>query len=44
MNVNYGIKPDIKAWFEDVSKRINLVEAIFFADFSQRSLSTKSKE
>lgn len=43
MNVNYGIKPDIKAWFEDVSKRINLVEAIFFADFSQRSLADEIK-
>lgn len=36
---NYGIRPNIKGWFEDLSKRVNLTEAFFFADFSHTSLS-----
>lgn len=38
MNVNYGMKPNIKAWFETISKKYNLTEAVFFADFSHKSL------
>lgn len=43
MTVNYGMKPDIKGWYESLSKRVNLVEAIFFADFSQKSLADEIK-
>ena len=35
---NFGLKPDIKAWFEDLSTRVYLTEAVFFADFSHKSL------
>ena len=38
MNVNYGMKPNIKSWFETISKRYNLTETVFFADFSHKSL------
>lgn len=38
MNVNYGMKPNIKTWFENISSRYNLTEAVFFADFSHKSL------
>ena len=40
---NYGIKPDIKGWFEDLAKRVNITEAIFFADFSHKSLADEIK-
>lgn len=40
---NYGIKPDIKGWFEDLAKRVNITEAIFFADFSHKSLAYEIK-
>ena len=43
LHKNYGIKPDIKAWFDDLAKRVNLTEAIFFADFSHKSLADEIK-
>ncbi len=43
LHKNYGIKPDIKGWFEDLSKRVNITEAIFFADFSHKSLADEIK-
>ncbi len=38
LNNNYGIRPNIKAWFEDLQKRVNVKEIVFFADFSHRNL------
>lgn len=38
LNNNYGIKPNIKAWFEDLSERVNIKEIYFFADFSHKNL------
>lgn len=35
---NYGTRPNIGLWFEDIKKRAILTEAIFFADFSHQSL------
>ncbi len=35
---NYGLQPNIKAWFEDLNSKFNLVEVNFFADFSHKSL------
>ncbi|MBQ4317066.1 MAG: NYN domain-containing protein [Clostridia bacterium] len=35
---NYGLKPNIKAWFEELNEKYNLVEVNFFADFSHKSL------
>ena len=35
---NFGLKPDIKGWFEDLSTRVYPTEAVFFADFSHKSL------
>lgn len=43
MSVNYGMKPNIKAWFEDLSRKVNLTEAVFFADFSHKSLADEIK-
>ena len=41
MNVNYGMKPDIKGWYESLAKRVNLTEVVFFADFSHKSLASE---
>ncbi len=38
LNNNYGIRPNIKAWFEDLQKRVNIKEVLFFADFSHKNL------
>lgn len=35
---NYGLKPNIKAWFDHLNEKYNLVEVNFFADFSHKSL------
>ncbi len=35
---NYGLQPNIKAWFEELNSKFNLVEVNFFADFSHKSL------
>ena len=35
---NYGLQPNIKAWFEELNSKYNLVEVNFFADFSHKSL------
>lgn len=35
---NYGLQPNIKAWFEELNTKYNLVEVNFFADFSHKSL------
>ncbi len=35
---NYGLQPNIKAWFEELNTKFNLVEVNFFADFSHKSL------
>lgn len=35
---NFGIKPNIGLWFDDIKKYASLTEAIFFADFSHQSL------
>ena len=39
LNNNYGIRPNIKSWFEDLQKRVNVKEVMFFADFSHKSFS-----
>lgn len=41
MNVNYGMRPDIKGWYESLAKRVNLTEVVFFADFSHKSLASE---
>lgn len=38
LNNNYGIRPNIKAWFEDLQNRVNVKEVMFFADFSHKNL------
>lgn len=38
LNNNYGIRPNIKAWFEHLQKRVNVKEVLFFADFSHKNL------
>ncbi|MBQ3196017.1 MAG: NYN domain-containing protein [Clostridia bacterium] len=38
LNNNYGIRPNIKAWFEDLQTRVNVKEVMFFADFSHKNL------
>lgn len=38
LNNNYGIRPNIKAWFEDLQSRVNVKEVMFFADFSHKNL------
>lgn len=38
LKTNYGLKPNIKAWFEDLNSKFNLTEVNFFADFSHKSL------
>lgn len=38
LNNNYGIRPNIKAWFEELQKRVNVKEVLFFADFSHKNL------
>lgn len=38
MTVNFGMKPNIKGWFEEITSKFNLIEAVFFADFSHKSL------
>ncbi len=38
LKTNYGFKPNIKAWFEDLNSKYNLTEVMFFADFSHKSL------
>ncbi len=38
LKTNYGMKPDIKGWFEDLNRKFNLLEVNFFADFSHKSL------
>ncbi len=40
---NFGMKPNIKGWFEDLKSRVTLTEAIFFADFSHKSLADEIK-
>ncbi len=35
---NFGLRPDIKAWYDELSESVTLVDAFFFADFSHRSL------
>ena len=35
---NYGARPNIGLWFDDIKKRATLTEAVFFADFSHQSL------
>lgn len=38
LKTNYGLKPNIRAWFEDLNSKFNLTEVSFFADFSHKSL------
>lgn len=38
LNNNYGIRPNIKGWFEELQSRVNVKELIFFADFSHKNL------
>ncbi len=38
LKTNYGLKPNIKSWFEDLNSKFNLTEVNFFADFSHKSL------
>lgn len=38
LNNNYGIRPNIKSWFEDLQQRVNVKEVVFFADFSHKNL------
>lgn len=38
LNNNYGIRPNIKSWFEDLQTRVNVKEVVFFADFSHKNL------
>lgn len=38
LKTNYGLQPNIKAWFEDLNLKFNLTEVNFFADFSHKSL------
>ena len=38
LNNNYGIRPNIKSWFEDLQNRVNVKEVVFFADFSHKNL------
>ncbi len=38
LNNNYGIRPNIKSWFENLQKRVNIKEVVFFADFSHKNL------
>lgn len=40
---NFGMKPNIKGWFDDLKSRVTLTEAIFFADFSHKSLADEIK-
>lgn len=40
---NFGMKPNIKGWFEDLKTKVTLTEAIFFADFSHKSLADEIK-
>lgn len=35
---NFGMKPDIKGWYNDISCRYDLTDVYFFADFSNLSL------
>lgn len=35
---NYSMQPNIKDWFEELNERYNLVDVMFFADFSHKSL------
>ncbi|MEG1742622.1 MAG: NYN domain-containing protein [Clostridia bacterium] len=35
---NFDTRPNIKGWYEDLCKRVNLTEVVFFADFSHKSL------
>lgn len=37
LNNKYGLKPNIKAWFEDLSEKVNIKEIYFFADFSHKN-------
>ncbi len=43
MTVNYGMKPNIKDWYENLTQKVNLTEAVFFADFSHKSLADEIK-
>jgi len=38
LNKNFGTRPNIGLWFDDIKKHASLTEAIFFADFSHQSL------
>lgn len=38
LNNNYGIRPNIKGWVEDLQQRVNIKELVFFADFSHKNL------
>ncbi len=40
---NFGMKPNIKGWFDDLRTRVTLTEAVFFADFSHKSLADEIK-
>lgn len=40
---NFGMKPNIKGWFEDLKSKVTLTEAVFFADFSHKSLADEIK-
>ncbi len=40
---NFGMKPNIKGWFEDLKTKVSIKEAIFFADFSHKSLADEIK-
>jgi uncharacterized LabA/DUF88 family protein len=40
---NFGMKPNIKGWFDDLKTKVTLTEAIFFADFSHKSLADEIK-
>lgn len=35
---NFGTRPNIGLWFDDIKKQASLTEAIFFADFSHQNL------
>ncbi len=38
LKTEYGLRPNIKAWFEELNSKYNLAEVNFFADFSHKSL------
>ena len=40
----YHLRPNIQSWFTDLKKRCNIVEVIFFADFSKFREKEKENE